>query len=98
MKSNATLAVGAAVCHKGNLLFNNCATLTKHNHDDTADDRSWNRNKDGAKLADDAHDHEDDARTYRHTRAANLLLTSFSSVGGFDGLRTVHEVYHRRRL
>ena len=83
----------AAVCHERNLLyFNNCATLTKHNHDDTADDRSWNRNKDGAKLADDAHDHEDDARTYRHTRAANLLLASFPSVWGFDGFGAPHVV------
>ena len=62
------------------MCIGNGAALTKHDHEDAADDRSWNRNKDGAKLADDAHDHEDDACTYRHTRAANLLLASFPSV------------------
>ena len=43
------------------MYFGYGAALTKHDHEDTTDDRSWNRNKDGAEFADDAHYHEDDA-------------------------------------
>ena len=68
------------------------AALTKHDHEDATNDRSWNRNEDGAKLANDSHNHENDTRTYSHTRAANLLLASFPSVWGFDGFGAPHVV------
>ena len=43
------------------MYFGYGAALTKHDHEDAADDRSWNRNKDCAEFADDTHYHEDDA-------------------------------------
>ena len=80
------------------MYFGYGAALTKHDHEDAADDRSWNGNKDGTKLADDAHDHEDDARAHHHTRAANLLSTPFSSAVVFVFPARLNYLPYTRRL